>query len=683
MSDNADLHKRVLTAFQAEFQEQMHAIQVLLAVWPAASGVVLDEAFRMAHSMKGSARVCDLGEVEAIAHQLEHVLAQLARGEASPTPALRSRIEQCANAAEDTMAVAMMVLRPPDSRQAPGPGTSAPAAQETLRIDVSQLDRMLQSAGQLATEAVLQERLQDDLQVLAKELDLIRRDYDHGEAGTGEERARLRSAATHLQQIRTLQRQAGRQIRVLGEELQRGVRHIRLVPAGSVFEGFPKMMRDLAGEMGKPVHFTMTGGEHQADRAVLQALKDPVMHALRNALSHGIESRAERRASGKPETAEISLTIESAGHLLRLHVADDGAGVDLRRVRAQALQRGLLTSLEADALPEDQWMDFIFHSGFSTSLEVNTVSGRGMGLSVVKERAAELQGSARMRSQPGRGSTLSLEVPVTLATHRLLLVRTNGKILALPLRAIESVRRVKEVHTVEGRSVILQNNIPLPLATLGEATASPPRLVRSADGHLPVVVLRGKQPLALHVEMFLGEIDALVRPLPFPASRSPHYIGGVLTEDGTVALVLNVDSLFDRLREGFVPEEKAVVPASRQPTVLVVDDSFTARTLQKSILETAGYRVRVAVDGMAALDILRSQAVDVVVSDIQMPRMSGFDLLAAMKGEAGLTEIPLVLVTSLSSKEDQERGMSLGAEAYIVKERFDHQELLAVVRQLI
>lgn len=407
------------------------------------------------------------------------------------------------------------------------------------------------------------------------------------------------------------------------------------------------------------------------------------MHALRNAMAHGIESPSRRRATGKDETGAVRLDIEVIGQVLRLSVSDDGQGVDLSSVRAQALRNRLVTPEVAENLEDFQWLDILFEPRFSTTAEVTRVSGRGVGLSVVKDRATQLQGSARMLQNPGGGCQLIVEVPVSVSTHRLLLVRTAGRTFALGMRGLDSLHRVTNVHTVEGRSVIMHEGRPVPLVTLGPACGLPPSLVRHEDGHLLVAVLKGDRPLALNVEEFVGETSALIKALPHPASLSPHFSGAIFLEGGEVALVINLPGLMQRFLGATLREEKPAATVRKKPVVLVVDDSFTARTLQKSILEAAGYAVRVAVNGKAAYDMLRADPVDAVVSDVQMPEMDGFQLLSAMKNHSRLADLPVVLVTSLNSREDQERGLALGADAYIVKERFDHRELLDTIRQLV
>ncbi|MEN3939826.1 response regulator [Prosthecobacter sp. SYSU 5D2] len=681
MSDS-DLHQRVLAAFQTEFKEQMEVIRAMLAAWPAVSTAMLDDAFRMAHSMKGSARVCDLEEVESIAHEMESILSDLTKGRAGLNPDVREKLTAHADAAEDAMALALEMEQVSDT---PEEAKAPPAVvQETLRIESVLLGELLQTSGLLLMEATGQESLGRELDLLSAKLEQLRRLLHQDRYEPGDLRFHVREAGKHLQELRDKQQRGSRSLRVLSGQLQQNVSRICMVPISSVFEGFPKMMRDLAGETGKPVSFTMTGTELQADRAVLQALKDPVMHALRNALSHGIEPPAQRRSAGKPEKGDVRLHLEMDGHFLRLSIRDDGRGVDIAQVKSKALQAGILSAAEAEQQTDEAAMDLIFHAGLSTARQVTNVSGRGMGLSVVRERVVQFQGNVRMSTRPGQGSELELRVPVSISARRLLLFRSAGQLFALPINNIRALLHVDEVHVAEGRSIIFWEGSSIQVTTAAEAAGKTARILRNEEGRVQVAVLHGQKPLALHVEAFVGEIHALIRPLPYPASLSPHFSGGIVTEEGAVVLVLNPQTLADRCRATPLQEDTKTAPVQvRRSTILVADDSFTARTLQKSILETAGYNVRTAEDGRAALAILHSTEVALVVSDVQMPHVDGFQLLATMKSQPALAEIPLILVTSLSSQEDQERGLALGADAYIVKERFDHQELLAVVRQLV
>lgn len=733
-----DIQERVLNAFQQEYREHIEAIRGVISGWPNVSAAVLEDIFRMAHSIKGGARVCDLHTVEKLAHYLEHLFAELMRGDVKPTEELRRAVEEVMNAVEDYMtalaekrtpaepdellarieraeprkpASALNVpLRPDAVPKTPEPAVQmgskqeAPRQADTVRVNASHLDRLLQSSGGLITEGIRQAGIERALRELTASVEVLQRRCEaelssdevrrfHGNtsisATLDELRRGLSDAGRSLRRVRGMHQESMRAIRTHGEHLQSDARQVRMVPVGSVFEGFSKMVRDLARLEGKQVEFFASGLEREADRLVLQTLRNPVMHALRNAVSHGIELPEQRVALGKAPQGVVRLDVEIRGSQMVVRITDDGHGLDLPKIRQRAVEKGIMSAEEARGLGEEETLDLLFRAGFSTAPAVTNVSGRGMGLSVVKEAAVHLQGSARITGAQPAGSTLIVSTPLSIATHRMLLVGAAGQSFAIPSTATLNVRRVaiSEIKSVEGRSVLMVGSQPVLLATLGDLLSSGNSTLPNERGFVQIALLHaGKRLLAVAVEEFLREMAVIIKPLPYPASVSPFFSGGILLEDGSVVLALNVSALVDRFKGAQLEARTETAPmrsVRRKSSVLVVDDSFTARTLQKSILETAGYDVQIAVDGEQALSVLRANSVDAVVTDVQMPRMDGFQLLAEMKKDERLQSIPVVLVTSLSSEEDQARGLALGADAYIVKQKFDHGDLLNVIHQLV
>jgi two-component system chemotaxis sensor kinase CheA len=417
------------------------------------------------------------------------------------------------------------------------------------------------------------------------------------------------------------------------------------------------------------------------DREVLQALKDPVMHMLRNALSHGIEKPEQRKAAGKSPEGAISLTLEASGSRLILTLDDDGRGLDLPRIRELAQKRGLLPP----GAPDEDLSRVIFAPGFSTSRAITELSGRGMGLSVVSEAVRRLQGEQSVPAKPGPGTRIVLSVPLTVSTHRLLLVSCGGQTFGLPALAMERMLRVRasDIVSVEGKPAIIIDGQAVALKSLAHILG----LEKHAGTLIPVVILRsGAQRAAVSVDTLLSEREAVIKPLTGPAGRIALVSGAILMEDGSFALVLQVDKLLEAFRRqaaASFEKEGIQAEAKKAPSILVVDDSITTRTLEKSILEAHGYSVSVAIDGVEAMNRLRAAAFDLVIADIQMPRMDGFELLREMKKDARFSKIPVIMVTSLESRQDQEQGLSLGADAYIVKRKFDQQEILNTIRQLL
>jgi len=571
------------------------------------------------------------------------------------------------------------------------------------------LDRLLRSSNELVTETMIQRGLTRQLVGIDRSLSefdkqwrrvrkvasaTIRETADHERAGLIDRQFEaleqsLRTLTREARDGRRLQQRTGWALRQLGEELQQEVRQVRMVPAESIFGGFRKMVRDLARDAGKKVEVQVAGLDVEADRMVLQGLKDPVMHLLRNALSHGVEPPAERVASGKPSHATVFLRFDVSDGRLVLLVEDDGRGVDYDAIRRKAVERGALTEAEAAGLERDAMLDLIFDPGFSTARVVDDLAGRGMGLSVVREAATMMNGTVEVRRREPTGTCFRLSVPLSVSTQRLFLVECQGHVYALPTEGLDRLYRVKadDVSMVEGRSVVYLGGQQLPLLSLAHLLALGESAVKVTRNVVPLVVLKnGDRRVAVAVDSFLSIREGLVKDIGVPGSRGTMVAGGMLMEDGGIALVLNPFEIVETFRKSGSIRVLTTVekPAERRvPVILVVDDSLTTRTLEKSILEAHGYQVRLAFDGLEALGRLRAEHIDLIISDIQMPRLDGFGLLQAVRADQALKSIPLILVSSLEAREDRERGLSLGADAYVVKRKFDQKELLETIGQFL
>ena len=732
--------QRVLAAFQSEQQEHLAAIRSTLA--KAANGVMneedLNEILRLAHTLKGGARISGLQPVETLSHRLESLFARVKSGALPLDSSVVEVINVTLNAIEDWMGAlaanqspadltpafaALAKLLEPDASttaaEAPHAGAASsvtalatPAGQfDTVRLNAEHLDRLLRSSGQLVTESLRQDQVSRALAELSHDIDEIDREWEsvrevsaahlHRLSATPEftrvlhylefvER-QARIISRQARQLRALQQRSSRSVRVLGQELQENVRQARMMPAESVFGVFRKMVRDVARDENKKVEFRVTGLDVQADRMVLQALKDPVMHMLRNAISHGIETDGQRKLAGKAEVGCVSLKIEAVGNRLTILVDDDGRGLDLTRVAEVAVRKGLLTPTDVSARSQEELSALIFQPGFSTAKTITDLSGRGMGLSVAYEAVSRLQGEVRPVDKSGPGTCIVISVPLSISTHRLLLVASRGQTFAVPSSGIQRLIRIKltDVETVEGKPLVVWENQPVPLVSLAQVLGIGGASEFAVEGtQLSVMILKsGTRRLAVAVDEFLAEREAIIKNLDTPIAGITVLGGGIVLEDGSVALVLNTGELIETFKPVYAPptakagETKA--EEEKVSTVLVVDDSFTARTLEKSILEVHGFNVVVAIDGSEALSKLRSEEIDLVISDIQMPRMDGLTLLQEMKKDERFARLPVILVTSMNRAEDQERGLALGADAYLVKQRFDHQSLLETIRQLL
>lgn len=594
-------------------------------------------------------------------------------------------------------------LCPPESRKVPL------VAEETVRVRALHLDRLLRSSNELLTETMNQRNVTDGLLEIDRrvaELDkqwrrlrkisaVLARDLGDPER-TGHWERHAEALEQHLRVVgrqarlsRRQQQRTGWTLRQLATDLQQEVRDARMVPAESVFAGFRKMVRDIARESGKQVEVQIAGLDVEADRMVLQGLKDPVMHLLRNALAHGVELPGERLAVGKDVTAVVVLDFAVTDGRLVLNVEDDGRGLDFAAIRGKAQDLGLFNAEEAAELSRQTLVDLIFDPGFSTNRTVDDLSGRGMGLSVVRESVTMMNGTVDVLPREPAGTRFRVSLPLSVSTQRLFLVGCQGHTYAIPTEGIDRLHRVpaEMVKTVEGKSVVFLGNQQLPLLSLAHLLALGETAVKVSCNVVPLMVLKnGDRRVGVAVDEFLSIREALVKDIGVPAAMGTMVAGGMLLEDGGVALVLNPFEIVETFRKSGSIRVLTTVekPAERKvPVILVVDDSLTTRTLEKSILEAHGYVVRLATDGIEALAKLRAEHVDLVISDIQMPRLDGFGLLQAIKNDQALRKVPVILVTSLEAREDRERGLALGADAYVVKRKFDQKELLETIGQIL
>ena len=731
-----DIRKQLLAAFEAEHREHLQAIRTALD--HAGGGEIdLTDVFRRAHSLKGAARAVDLPAVEEVAHQLEALFSQVLDGQQALDDPAIATVRQNLDLIEDLV---VDVLKPsgPQTPSAPaskpvvlepepdGPKTDASADTGTgsyLRVAVEQMEELSNSMHQLLAELQADEGIDETLRQIELEIRGLRRGWDQlhaqvnalGHAAQAQQGRNGPSIAPRLrdfdQGLKALfrrlsalsrdRRQSSWSIEQAARQVRDSIDRVSLVSAETVFGGFGHMVREIARKAGRDVHVRSIGLDIQVDRQVLQALKDPVMHLLRNAVSHGAEPPEERVAKGKPERAEVSLELASRGGRLAISVRDDGRGPNLARIEQVAVERGLLQPRDAGHLPPmmDQLLSLVFTPGFSTAGEVDRLSGRGMGLSVVAEAVRKLQGSVLLRPRYPHGTEVLLNVPFTAARQPLLLLEAEERTFGLPSHAVERLLRLpaSTLESVEGRPTarieIGGEDVIVPVVALATLTGSPNAPLPTEAGHVKAVLVRhGSRTCALAVNAFHDVRTMLVSDVQ-AIGLNELVSGTVLLENELPALVLSPDKLVEhwvknegKLAAGglgltrWAPEEER-----RARTILVVDDSITTRTLEKSILEAQGYAVLLSVDGIDALHVLSSgeAIVDLVIADVEMPRMDGFGLLQAIKNDQRLSTLPVILMTSRADPEDVRKGLDLGASAYITKQKFDQRELLATIGQVL
>lgn len=466
-----------------------------------------------------------------------------------------------------------------------------------------------------------------------------------------------------------------------------------LLPFATLLDLFPKLIRDLSREQGKDVELVIRGGEVEMDKRILEEMKDPLIHLVRNCLDHGIEKPELRARGNKPPRATLTLAVSRLdGNQVEILVADDGAGIDPGKVKAAALKHGLISATDAGQLTDPQALALIFQSEVSTSPIITEISGRGLGLAIVREKTEKLGGRVAVETRLHAGTTFRIVLPLTLATFRGVLVRAAERIFVIPIVNVERVARIPlaAIKTVENRETILLGGRAVSLARLAGVLELPRAGTdASASAFLTIVVLgAADERIAFAVDEVLHEEEVLVKRLAKPLARVRNVSGATILGSGQVVPILNVSDLMKSARKtGLTPPTAgpgaaATKAATRRKRILVAEDSITSRMLLKNILESAGHDVKTAVDGVEALTELRTADFDLVVSDVEMPRMNGFDLVTQIRSDRKLADKPVVLVTALASREDRERGIDVGANAYIVKSSFDQSNLLEAIHRL-
>jgi len=468
-------------------------------------------------------------------------------------------------------------------------------------------------------------------------------------------------------------------------KLNSEVRSVLMLPFTALTEQFPVMVRDIASQLGKEVIFSTFGDSLKIDKRVLDELKDPFIHILRNALDHGIETPDERIKLNKPVSGKITLSICSVeGNNVQIIIEDDGNGIDPEKLKASEIKNNIKTQKELENLSNAEVLNLIFESDLSTSKVITDLSGRGLGMAIFKEKIEKLSGSYSVESKLKEGTKITLTLPLSVATVRGLCIKVgNIPFYIKTSELIAAVRIHKDgIITVENTSTIAYENRHIGLVLLSDILNVKSK---SHDSQIIVVLCKyGTKELGIIVDEVIEEEEILIKSFNKQIKKLKYYEAASITADGTVIPLLNVEAIFKSASKGNVLNTPLTIKDEETiKNILVVDDSITSRLLIKDILENSGYKVKACVDGKEAWTEFRQDHYHLVVSDVEMPRMNGFELTKLIKLSEKYSQIPVVLVTGLSKKEDMEKGIDAGADAYIVKSDFEQSNLLQTVERLI
>lgn len=703
----------VFDIFREEAREHLAALETSFLDLESATEVetrrgLIDNAFRHAHSMKSDAKVVGLPELKQAAQDLEDILDDLRDNPESVDRAAIDRglnqFDQVRGAYESWQSEGIADLQagppeptadqppaaqhrpavdqPPEEEPSPASQQSEPGNRRskieetfTVRVPSERLDRMLNLAGELRISQRSGEAIADRLDALTEQLEHILRE---GPSSSGRQSA----IENLLDQVRRidgdLRKKRGRE-EMLVEALEDDIRQARLLPLVMLTDSLRRTVRDLAQSLDKSIAYEADVGTIMLDKAVIEALKDPLSHIMRNAADHGVESPEERRAAGKPAEGSIRVAASRRGQTVRITISDDGRGVDFSQVREHIARNGELDESEIAQLSESDLARHLFRAGFSTA-DKGDISGRGVGLDVVLDAVRRLQGKVGLEATSPEGTAFAITVPVTVSTVRILTVLAGGQCYGIPSSAVVRTGRARrqELREFEGSLILPVNGQPVRWVHLTELLGgelSPQATSSEAWSYL--LVSGEERGMAVAVDDLEDESEVLLKPLGYPLTGLTGLVGATIRSDGSVQLVLD---LMDRT---FAKAEVRARPLMQQKAVgrvLVVDDSPTTRAVLRNVLTAAGFVVLTASDGIDALERLRSQTVNVVVSDVEMPRLNGFDLTRQIKSKYRL---PVILVTGREKEEHRREGLEAGADAYVVKSTFEDQGLLEIVQQFV
>ena len=716
------LLEQLLAGFVEESQEIYERVtrNLMELEKSPAQGPGFDDLARGLHTLKGSAATLGLEELADFAHRMEDVILPL-RGSAKPLPAavadavlksldvwmarlraiaakgdlpdllpsfaLLEKVKPAGAAKKKNGAGkngkgravpekrAAEVAPPPEAAPPPPPVASAPepapvpvaddAQADSWRVSTRQVIALLQEVERLREVRLRVEERRRELEKAVLQLDRL-----GIQAETAEARAVLLGVRRSLGAD-------GEEAADIVSSMEEGLKTISTTPVRTVLDPLRRAVRDLCKATGKQAKLSVVGAEVSLDRRVIEQLRGPLIHLVRNAVDHGLEMPEVREARGKHPEGALTIRIEQQGNMLFIEVGDDGAGLDLEQIREAALRRALVAPDELASMSTQQLHQLIFRPGFSTRMEATEFSGRGVGLDVVRNQIQALQGHVEVQSVAGQGARFVLTLPADLGSSPVLVVRCGEHQLGVPMAAVESSRAARNDDLRVGRSRVQLDHREqlIPVQDLGALVGLRQQEVPAEGQPLLILLAQGRR-LALSVDEVLGDRELVIRPLPADVRELPAYQGAATLARGELVLILRPDFLVSS-------EHRAEAGLAGTRRALVVDDSLTARALHRTALETGGYLVHTASNGRQALEQLRHSAYDVMVCDIGMDEMDGYELTAVVRQRAETDSMPILLVSARDSDSDRQRGMATGADGFLTKKECVSGRLLAEVSAVI
>ena len=715
-----------------------------------------EEIYRRAHNLKGSAYTIGFKDLGDLAHSMENILKAYFQGEREPSTKdidwlmqgvdkIKKLIEELkkngwvddheedVNVLKNQFDALLESQNKPDFKKKPDKNSQIEKSKEekkttkkaqskihqpeisfdSVRVKTVYLEKIMNLLGELV---ILKNTQSDDNKYLARNKKSIQDFFEQiqnlqnkpfSESDSKifrEERKKIQELSTKGTEIlATLELLFDKiannfdRFSNLLDQLESNIINIRMVPFSPVFRGFQRTIRDLAREFGKEIKYVQEGGETQIDRSILEGLVDPMIHLIRNSIDHGIETVEERKKAGKPEKGTIRIAAIQENGQIKVIIEDDGRGIQIDKIKETAIWKGMYSQEQLDALSEKEIIDLIFEPGFSTKKVANQISGRGVGMNVVKQNLSKLNGDITIETVSGKGTKFILSLPLTLLILRALLVKVHSQTYIIPTAF------VKQILTFRHSEIVYFSNYPVlslekeavPLVAIKEILDNRRNgyfneLNKRYEG---VLVQANNQKLILCVDQILEEQGIVVKSLGTHIKHVPKISGSTVLPDGGLGLILDIPAILKLLKENLPESELTKVLAEKSHKeeshhakgnyILLVEDELATQQLERSILESAGFHVDVAANGIEAIKKLETLPVNLVITDINMPEMDGLDLTKSIRSKEKFSHLPVIVVSSLDNAEDKQKGISVGADAYISKNNFSRGELIDIVRSFM
>ncbi len=703
---------------------------------------ILKDIFRAVHTLKGSSKIVRFNNINLLSHKMEDLLMAAQDGKVSLTAALvdlllrsSDELSQCVEnilkgkgdsgeitgicqtldgvvngkdisqllQREEDRALEAELHEVPEtslsiqnqpslSEEIPG----IPKIQETIRVGVDKLDNAVRLVGELSVS----QRKSEHLVLILKELQRVARNHvkrvqqifqtPHSDLWQELKTEILADGLQLLQGIESTFKEgrddvATREIAI--SELYDDVLSMRMLPLSIIFTTFPRAVRDMSRYFHKDIELRITGEETTLDKKIIEKLNGPLIHILRNCIDHGIESPEERKARNKTATGLITMDAYHKGGHIKIEIRDDGQGIQREKLKERAIQRGLLSAEKAPTLSETELLHLVFLPRISTSDLITDISGRGVGMDIVKTNIEQLKGSIFISSTSGKGTTFVLTLPVTLTTLRCLIVSSQHTRFAIPINAIEETLQISEHELIEviGHHAIRLRNQIIYIVHLTDVLGLTQTKNQLQEKYFVLITRTNGKRVGFIVDEILDEQDIVVKQLPPHMHKAKTIAGATISSDNTIMLILHIPEIVELAKHATIKvwEKPPVEAEVRSPRILVVEDSLNTGEIEKRILEAYGYQVDLAKDGVDALEHVEDVQYDLIVTDIEMPRMDGFTLTEKLRNMSTYTDIPIVIVTSLERESDKRRGLHVGANAYITKGNFEQRSLIETVKSLI